>query len=250
MSQEICFAARISFLRQLFLQPCNRMSFAEPQHDGHTAAMPANSPPPIDWPAALAEHGRWLRTVVIARLGEPQAADEVMQELALAVLRQSAPLADRAKLAPWLYRLAVTQALLYRRQHGRRRKLTDRYANRFRPTEEDARGDALSWLLADERRQLIREALARLSSRDAEILLLKYTHDWSYRELAEHLGVSHSARRGPTSPGATPPAVRVVGPGRDRGGNMTERFEFPLSIDSQFDRLVDGELSDAEVRPS
>jgi RNA polymerase sigma-70 factor (ECF subfamily) len=169
------------------------MSLAEPKHDGNTAATAAIPPPPIDWPAALAEHGGWLRTVVIARLGEPQAADEVMQELALAVLRQSAPLADRAKLAPWLYRLAVTQTLLYRRRHGRQRKLTDRYASRFRPTEEDSRDDPLSWLLADERQRLIRDALARLSSRDAEILLLKYTHDWSYRELVEHLGISHSA---------------------------------------------------------
>ena len=29
--------------------------------------------------------------------------------------------------------------------------------------------------------------------RDAEILLLKYTEEWSYRELAVHLGVSESA---------------------------------------------------------
>jgi RNA polymerase sigma-70 factor (ECF subfamily) len=32
-----------------------------------------------------------------------------------------------------------------------------------------------------------------LSPRDAEILLLKYTEDWSYRELAAHLGISESA---------------------------------------------------------
>ena len=115
-----------------------------------------------------------------------------MQELAMAVLRQWATCRS-SELAPWLYRLAVTQALLYRRQHGRRRKLTNRYASRFRPTEEMRGATRLSWLLADERRRLTREALRGSPSRDAEILLLKYTHDWSYRELAEHLGVSHSA---------------------------------------------------------
>ena len=170
------------------------MSLVPQQPDERPAA---NSPPgvvPIDWTAAFAEHGRWLRTVVLARVGEPQAADEVMQELALAVLRQSAPLSDRARLAPWLYRLAATQALLYRRRHGRQRKLRSRFADRCRPTEENARdADPLTWLLADERRGLIRAALDRLASRDAEILLLKYTEDWSYRELAEHLGISHSA---------------------------------------------------------
>jgi RNA polymerase sigma factor (sigma-70 family) len=170
------------------------MSLVPTQSDERPAAASRPNEAPIDWTAALAEHGQWLRTVVIARVGEPQAADEVLQELALAVLRQSAPLVDRTKLAPWLYRLAATQALLYRRQHGRQRKLRNRYADRFRPTEETSSdADPLAWLLADERRRLIRVALGRLTSRDAEILLLKYTEDWSYRELAAHLGISHSA---------------------------------------------------------
>jgi RNA polymerase sigma-70 factor (ECF subfamily) len=89
--------------------------------------------------------------------------------------------------------LAVTQSLLYRRKRGRQRKLTDRYAERVRPSGESAEEEPLGWLLADERRQLIRTALGRLAKRDAEILLLKYTEDWSYHDLAEHLGVSVSA---------------------------------------------------------
>lgn len=148
----------------------------------------------VDWPAMLAKHDRWLRTVVLARIGEIHGVDEVLQEVSLAAVAQKAPLHDPAKVAPWLYRLAVTQALLYRRKQGRRRKLTDRYATRFQPTETDARQvDPLAWLLADERRKLVRQALGRLSQRDAEILLLKYTQEWSYRDLAEHLGTTESA---------------------------------------------------------
>ena len=148
----------------------------------------------IDWQATLAEHDRWLRTVIYARLGEAQAVDEVMQEVALAVVRQRSPLADPSKAAPWLYQVAVRQSLLYRRRQGRRRKLTDNYARRNRPSEQDSHEpDPLGWLLAEERRSLIRTALGRLPKRDAEILLLKYTEDWSYRELAEHLGISQSA---------------------------------------------------------
>jgi len=148
----------------------------------------------IDWPAVLAEHNRWLRTVVLARVGQPEAVDEVMQEVSMAAVRQQAPLADPTKAAPWLYRLAVTQSLLYRRKQGRRRRLTDRYAERNRPREQDNREvDPLGWLLADERRQLIRKAMAQVPRRDAELLLLKYTEDWSYRELAEKLGITESA---------------------------------------------------------
>jgi RNA polymerase sigma factor (sigma-70 family) len=154
---------------------------------------PANAPK-IDWRAALAEHDRWLRTVVFARLGEPQAVDEIMQEVALAAVRQKAPLADPAKVAPWLYRLAVTQSLLYRRKLGRRRKLVDRYTEEVRAGRNDSQPlDPLGWLVAEERRALVRVALGRVPKRDAEILLLKYTEDWSYRDIAEHLGTSESA---------------------------------------------------------
>jgi RNA polymerase sigma factor (sigma-70 family) len=148
----------------------------------------------IDWSSALKEHEQWLRVVVCARLGEPQAIDEVMQEVALAAVRQKAPLADRAKVAPWLYRLAVRQTLLYRRKQGRRRKMVNRYAVRFQPGEADTRqADPLGWLLAEERRSHVRAAMARLPERDAEILMLKYNEDWSYQALAQHLGISHSA---------------------------------------------------------
>jgi len=150
--------------------------------------------PRIDWQQTLATHDRWLRTVVLARVGESAAVDEVMQEVALAAVRQQAPLADAAKVAPWLYRLAVTQSLVYRRRQGRHRKLTARYAERLPPSEHDDRlRDPLEWLLADEQQQLVRRAIRRLPHREAEILLLKYTENWSYEQLAQHLGASESA---------------------------------------------------------
>jgi len=153
------------------------------------------TPPLIDWTTALAQHNRWLRTVALARVGEPQAVDEVLQEVALAAVRQAAPLADPSKVAPWLYRLAIRQALLYRRKCGRRRRLVDRYGEQARSTGDERSEvlDPLGWLLAEERREQVRRALALLVPRDAEILLLKYTEHWNYHQIAHHLGVSHSA---------------------------------------------------------
>jgi len=156
-----------------------------------TGSMPTEA---IDWQATLAKHDRWLRTVVAARLGQPNAVEDVMQEVALAAVRQRAPINDPSKVAPWLYRLAVMNTLMYRRKMGRRRKLTTRYAEKFQPTERDGRTpEPLDWMLADERRAQVRQALADIPPRDAEILLLKYTEDWSYTEIAKHLGVSESA---------------------------------------------------------
>ena len=147
----------------------------------------------IDWQAALSQHDRWLRTVVLARTGEPQAVDEVMQEVALAAVAQRAPLHDTAKVAPWLYQLAVRQSLLYRRKLGRARKLTGHYAERVRPSEEGRSANPLEWLLTAERRQLVRAALRTMAEGDVEVLLLKYTEGWNYHQIAAHLEMSHSA---------------------------------------------------------
>ena len=105
-----------------------------------------------------------------ARVGEPQAVDEVMQEVSLAAVRGQAPISDRSKITPWLYQLAVRQSLLYRRKVGRRRKLVGNYVDRFHPTEQDNRTtDPLDWLLAEERQRLVRQCVARLVPRDSEI---------------------------------------------------------------------------------
>lgn len=150
--------------------------------------------PPIDWPQTLAQHDRLLRAVVAARLGERQAVEEVLQEVALAAVRGGQRLADPARVTPWLYRLAIRQTLLYRRKHGRARRLLDRFAAAAPASDFDVRAiDPLDWLMADERGALVRQGLARLAPRDREILLLKYTEDWSYQEIAARLAVSCSA---------------------------------------------------------
>lgn len=147
---------------------------------------------PIDGAAALAAHGRWLRTVILARTGEPAAVDDVFQEVALAVSKPQVQWQTVVRVEPFLYRLAVRQSLLYRRRVGRQRRLQLRWMHENgRPAED--RLDPGEWLLAMELRQTVREALQTLLPKDREILLLKYTEDWSYHQLVAHLGIGHSA---------------------------------------------------------
>ena len=150
--------------------------------------------PQIDWPLELQRNGRWLRSVIHARCGEPQAVEEIFQEVATAAIAQKSPLQDASKVGSWLYQLAVRQSLLYRRKLGRKRKLEQNYAERGQPLLERREPvDPLGWLLASERRKLIRQAMENLPDKDAELLLLKYTENWSYHQIAEHVGISHSA---------------------------------------------------------
>lgn len=149
----------------------------------------------LDWAAILTEHGRWLRTVVRSRLGEDQAVDEVMQDVSLAAVAQKAPVGDSSRVGAWLYQVAVRQALMHRRRHGRQRRLVDRYARAEAPSDSGpaSEPDPLVWLLVGERDRLVREAVDRLPDVDRELFLLKYTEGWTCRELAVRLGQSESA---------------------------------------------------------
>ena len=143
----------------------------------------------IDWTAALVQHKRWLMSVLRSRVDNPHTVDDLYQDLSLAVLRQPSRPEDPDKVAPWLYRLAVRQAINHHRKTGRRKRLQERIQeNSFAAQEHDP--DALDWLVQNEQRELVSRAIQALRPQDREILTLKYTEHWSYRQLAEHLGAS------------------------------------------------------------
>lgn len=158
---------------------------------------------------ALRMHGSWLRAVAIARLRGLEGADDVMQDVAMAAVRNWDTLRTAANAKPWLYRLTVRAALMHRRTLGRARKrikeAIDTYTARHgvseagassRPGAADGGGaggsatDPLASLLASERCAHLRMAIARLPVKDMEMLLLKHVDDCSYQEIAQRLGVT------------------------------------------------------------
>ncbi len=91
---------------------------------------------------------------------KPRLRTMCCKRLPYAAVEKGHQLRDPASAAPWLYRLAVMAALQYRRRQGRRRKLLDRFAERSRLEDGETRElDPLDWLLADERKAMIRKAL-------------------------------------------------------------------------------------------
>jgi RNA polymerase sigma factor (sigma-70 family) len=155
---------------------------------------------PASAPEALRMHGSWLRAVAIARLRGLEGADDVMQDVAIAAMRNWATLRTAANAKPWLYRLTVRAALMHRRSLGRARKrikeAIDTYTVRHGFSEGGASGtrgrggDALGGILSAERCGHLRVAIARLPVKEVEMLLLKHVDDCSYQEIAQRLGVT------------------------------------------------------------
>lgn len=141
--------------------------------------------------AVFLENESWLRTVVRSRIQESEAVEDIMQNIALALVRQRDALRDIAQLGAWLYQVAVRQVMMYRRTAGRRRNFENRLAQHARPAEHtDDYVDPVVSVLAAERQEAVRVAVQQLDELDRQVLMLKYVEGWTYRQLAEMLGVS------------------------------------------------------------
>lgn len=132
-------------------------------------------------------HESWLRTVVRSRLHESEAVEDVMQNIALAIVRQRHGLAEINRITSWLYQIAIRQVLMHRRSTGRRRKLQNSIATER--AGQISASNSLDNMLACESQQIVQKALEDLNDLDRQVLMLKYSEGWSYREMAKHLGV-------------------------------------------------------------
>lgn len=158
-------------------------------------------PLPRDPQEALRLHGPWLRAVAIARLRGLEGADDVMQDVAMAAVRNWQTLRTTANAKPWLYRLTVRAALMHRRTLGRARRRIQEAMETYRQQHGTREfmdgsahgiggGDPLGRLLDSERFAHLRQAIARLPVKDVEMLLLKHVDDCSYQEIAARMGVT------------------------------------------------------------
>lgn len=152
--------------------------------------MQSQSPATIDWGEALESNRRWLATVIRSRLADPDAAEDVLQEVALAAIRQTSRPTDPAKVAPWLYRIALRKVINHHRVAGRRRRLLEGAIAAGKADEYSRESAPGEWMLRDETIGSVAEGLSRLDAQDRQLLLLKYTEGWGYQELADHLGIS------------------------------------------------------------
>ncbi len=111
-----------------------------------------------------------------SRLPEPDAVEDVMQNIAMAIVRQRQTLGEITRLGAWLYQIALRQILMYRRSAGRRRRMHDRIQTLSNSSTTEY-PSPVQHVLATERHEHVQQALAELNELDRQILLLKYTEN-------------------------------------------------------------------------
>ena len=142
----------------------------------------------VDWEKARAENESWLRAVCYKILKDRNAVEDVMQNVWLDVFRGGVSLRDPSKVKPWLRSVVVNKSNEYIRKLVRDRNTKQLYDEQSSGTKsDDSSKSLLDFLLAKERKEVVRNAIAKLSVSDREILLKKYMQDKGYKEIAEDM---------------------------------------------------------------
>src|SRR3989475_5590516 len=117
----------------------------------------------------LAQHGALLYRVALRLLGQPEEAEEVVQQTLVTVYTKIATFDERAALTSWLYRIVVNTALMRLRAKARvPEALPDPLDAQFTAAGQHAR-EVAAWalppeeaLLRQEARTVLRQGIARL----------------------------------------------------------------------------------------
>ena len=127
----------------------------------------------------------------VSALGpERSAADDVMQEIALALLRKFAEYDDARPFIAWAMGIARIAVLTRRRDHARA-------VTRFSAATVESLAEVWQELLpaADDRRGALGECLRSVAGRSRELLTLRYEQDVEPQDIAKRLGMTAVAVR-------------------------------------------------------
>jgi RNA polymerase sigma-70 factor (ECF subfamily) len=131
-------------------------------------------------------------------LGDPQDAEDVLQETFIKALSALPTFEGRSSLSTWLYRIAVNEALMLLRRRKPETLLTDNDG------DEDEGGESesaylIDWcclpeeeLLSDEAQRFLDKAIAQLPENLRLVFWLRDVEGLSIKETAETLGLSET----------------------------------------------------------
>ena len=131
----------------------------------------------------------YVYTIVIGIVGNPNDAEEIVQDTFLSAYRGLGALEDTAKFKSWLAEIARNHARdRLRKQRVETVSIDDVGEHTLRTP-----GAVDDELIRDEQRELIRRAMETLSEKDREIAHSYYLEGASYDELMQTHGLSYKA---------------------------------------------------------
>ncbi|MDT8899379.1 sigma-70 family RNA polymerase sigma factor [Thermanaerothrix sp. 4228-RoL] len=131
-------------------------------------------------------------------LGNPQDAEDVLQETFIKALSALPTFEGRSSLSTWLYRIAVNEALMLLRRRKPETLLTDNDGDENESGENEV-SFLIDWcclpeeeLLSEEAKRFLDNAIAQLPENLRLVFWLRDVEGLSIKETAETLGLSET----------------------------------------------------------
>ena len=140
-----------------------------------------------DWNAVVREHGPLVWRVAFRLLGNEADAADCFQRAFVSTL-ESSPTAEVRDWPALLRRVATNRALEQLRERYRRTARAGSLPDS--PLLDDHAADPLDAAAGEELAGRLREALARIDPRQAEVFCLASLESWSHPEISTLLGVT------------------------------------------------------------
>ena len=138
----------------------------------------------MDAEALFNRHQAALVRYLLRYTGDPDAAADAAQETYLALIER--PPESEANVRAWLFSVATNVVRQNRRKRHEAALAPDELE---RITSEDAALDPLAAVELDEKRKTVRRLVARLSSKERTILLMR-EEGFTHREIAQAVGTT------------------------------------------------------------
>ena len=134
--------------------------------------------------ALFERHKDKVYSIAVRYSGDRTVAMDIAQDTFLKLLSSIQQFRGDASFESWLYRLVVNCCLDYHRKRRRLRPLLDEVLDLFRAPDESALHD----LLREEQADRVQQLVAQLPEEQRMVVVLRYTEDLSYEEIADLLG--------------------------------------------------------------
>jgi RNA polymerase sigma-70 factor, ECF subfamily len=132
-------------------------------------------------------HSRAAYSLAYRMMGEPQAAEDVLQDALLKVWRSAASYRpERGSVRTWLLSIVHNRGIDQLRHLGSRRRMQEK-VEATAPRSQPGEAFAESW--ANVQREQVREALRSLPEEQSKVLELAYFSGYAQLEIAELLGL-------------------------------------------------------------
>jgi RNA polymerase sigma-70 factor, ECF subfamily len=132
------------------------------------------------------DHRRWVAAVMLAHKPHEVELEDLLQEVAMTVVRSISALRDAGVFKPWLRTVAINAARASGRKQTRRKARDRAHAHQIPPEPDD---DAASPITSDEEGRRLLHLATQLPEGYREPLLLRCVRGLSYKGIAELTGL-------------------------------------------------------------